>query len=199
MSSAGENFSHQPWKILASHYVIETPHLRLRADSVELPDGTVVDEYFVQESRGYSVILPITTDGKVVLVRQYKHGIGKVILELPAGGIDPGEDAATCAARELAEETGYIGEAPEFIGAFNTNPTGSSGRFHLFIIRNAELKVAQDLDSTEDIEVVTVDFNTLQRYIRDGTIDTNTHLTSVLYIFDLVAQGKVTLAPGALS
>ena len=106
--------------------------MRIRADTVELPDGTIVDDYFVQESRGYSVVFALTTDGDVVLVRQYKHGIGQVILELPAGGIDPGEDPAVCAARELAEETGYVGDPPEAIGSFATNPTGSTARFHLF-------------------------------------------------------------------
>ena len=169
--------------------------MHLRADKIELPDGTIVDDYFVQESRGYSVIFPLTADGNVVLVRQYKHGIGRVILELPAGGIDPGETPAACAARELAEETGYIGNAPEAIGSFVTNPTGSNGRFHLFIIRNATLQVAQHLDSTEQIAVEVVNIETLRGYIRDGTIDTNTHITSVLFIFDLVAQGKITLTP----
>lgn len=179
--------------------VVETPHLRLRSDTIELPDGTIVEDYFVQESRGYSVVFPITADGNVVLVRQYKHGVEGVILELPAGGIDPGETPAVCAARELAEETGYIGNPPEFIGSFATNPTGSNTRFHLYIVRNATLQVAQHLDSTEHIEVVTVSVETLRGYIRDGTIDTNTHISSVLFIFDLVAQGKITLAPGSLS
>jgi len=198
MNSPDQPFPHAIWKILSSRLVIETPHLHLRSDTIELPDGNVVDDYFVQETRGYSVILPITADGNVVLVRQYKHGVGKIIVELPAGGIDPGEDPAACAVRELAEETGFVGDAPEFIGSFSTNPTGSNGRFYLYVIRNATRQVEQHLDSTELIEVEITDFDTLLRYVRNGTIDTNTHITSIFFIFDLVSQGKLSLAPGYL-
>ncbi len=181
------------WKVLSSRVVIHTPHLHLRSDRIELPDGSIVDDYFVQESRGYSVIFPITSDGQIVLVRQYKHGLGEVILELPAGGIDPGESPADCAVRELAEETGYLGAPPEFIASFATNPTGSNGRFYLYIIRDATLQQAQSLDTTEQIEVELVSLATLRAYVRDGTINTNTHISSILYIFDQATQGLVKL------
>lgn len=193
MDSPGSSFPHASWKILSSRLVLKTPHLHLRADRVELPDGDVVDEYFVQESRGYSVIFAMTEAGQVVLVRQYKHGIGRVILELPAGGIDPGEEPAICATRELAEETGYTGDPPEFLASFSTNPTGSNGRFYLYIIRNAVRSAEQRLDRTEQIEVVVVDLPTLLGYARDGSIDVNSHVTAIFYIFDLAAQGKLLL------
>ena len=90
------------WRILSSAYPISTPFLRLRADRVELPNGAVVEEYYVRESRGFSVVFALTPDDLVVLIRQYKHGIGEVVTELPAGGVDPGETPEACAVRELA-------------------------------------------------------------------------------------------------
>src|SRR5579872_3649919 len=106
------------WRVTASHYVIDTPHLRLREDTVELPDGTIVERYFVRESRGFVVIFALTPDRRVVLVRQYKHGIGRVVLELPAGAIDPGETPMETARRELSEETGYEADSMEQVRSF---------------------------------------------------------------------------------
>ena len=76
---------------------------------MELPSGVVVENYFVRESRGFSVVCALTPDDQILLVRQYKHGIGEMVTELPAGMIDEGETPAACAARERTEETGYTG------------------------------------------------------------------------------------------
>ncbi len=101
------------WRVVQSHIVVDTPHLRLRRDEIELPSGRRVGPYYVRESRGFCIVFALTPDARVVLVHQYKHGIGRYVLELPAGGIDPGELPAACARRELAEETGYVGDPPE--------------------------------------------------------------------------------------
>src|ERR1700761_4271663 len=99
--------------VRSSTYRAGEPFLRVRSDTVELPDGTIIENYFVRESRGFAVIAAVTPERDVVLVRQYKHGIATITLELPAGMIDPGETPESCATRELAEETGYAGDAPK--------------------------------------------------------------------------------------
>ena len=78
---------------------------------MELPSGVVVEDYFVRESRGFCVVFALTPDENVLLVRQYKHGVGEIVTDLPAGVIDAGETPETCAVRELAEETGFTGSA----------------------------------------------------------------------------------------
>jgi ADP-ribose pyrophosphatase len=88
--------------------------LELRRDDVRLPDGThATREYVVHP--GAVAIVPILDDGRVVLERQYRHPVGRVLLEIPAGKIDPGESVFDCARRELREETGY--EAAEWARA----------------------------------------------------------------------------------
>jgi ADP-ribose pyrophosphatase len=77
------------WRILASRYIVESPYLRLRSDSVELPGGYRIEDYYVRESRGFAIVFALTPHENVVLVRQYKHGIGQSVLELPAGGLRP--------------------------------------------------------------------------------------------------------------
>jgi ADP-ribose pyrophosphatase len=79
------------WTVRSSSYRVNEPFLRVRSDTVELPDGTVIENYFVRESRGFAIVAALTPERRVVLVRQYKHGIAQIVLELPAGMIDPDE------------------------------------------------------------------------------------------------------------
>jgi 8-oxo-dGTP pyrophosphatase MutT (NUDIX family) len=146
----------RPWTIVASDYRIDEPYLRLRADRIELADGTIVEQYFVRETRGFTIVAAVTRSREIVLVRQYKHGIGRIILELPAGIIDADESAADCAVRELAEETGYAGDPPRLLRTVAPDPTNSTGTCSIFLIENAELKTSQSLDVTETIVVETV-------------------------------------------
>lgn len=172
------------WRVLSSSYPIESPFLRLRSDVIELPGGAVIRDYYVRESRGFAVIFALTGAGRVVLVRQYKHGAGRTVLELPAGAIDAGETALLCAKRELAEETGYVGDEPEPVGSYLTDPTSSDGWFHLFFVRNAERRVEQDLDATEDIHVEFASLGELRAMARDGRINTGSQVACVYAALD---------------
>ena len=154
--------------------------MRLRADRVALPDGTVVDEYFVRESRGFAVAFALTPDDRVLLVRQYKHGVGEVVTELPAGGMDDGESPAECVARELAEETGYTGSAPAFVRTFLTDPTNSTSRFHVFVVRDAARTREPQTDVTEEIEVDSVPVDEVRAMALDGRIGAGTQVAAVL-------------------
>ncbi|HEV3154168.1 MAG TPA: NUDIX hydrolase [Candidatus Baltobacteraceae bacterium] len=172
------------WRVTASSYVIDTPHLRLRKDTIELPDGTLVPEYFVRESRGFVVIFALTPEDRVVLVRQYKHGAARVLLELPAGAIDPGEEPLQTALRELAEETGYEAESMELVKSFVSDPTNSDSVAHLFLARNARRTREQDLDVTEDISVELASLDDLHAYVRDGTIFVMPQVAAIYTVLD---------------
>lgn len=179
-----------PWRVVDSKIVIESPFFRLRCDQIELPDGTRVADYYVRESRGFAVIFAVTPEDRIVLVRQYKHGIGEVVLELPAGGIDPGEDPATCAARELAEETGYASDPRDFshLRTFVLDPTGSTSRFHLFLARDARPVAEKNFDLLEDISLELATFEDVRRYVRDGAINVGSQAAAVYYALDVLAR-----------
>lgn len=182
---------HQPWRISRSEIVIDTAHLRLRRDAIELPDGSFVEDYYVRESPGFSVVFALTPERNAVLVRQYKHGIGETVLELPAGAIDPGESAAECARRELAEETGYTAEPaaePELLGSFINDPTSSNSRYHLFLVRNARPTTAQHLDRTERIDVSLANIRDLRGMIRAGTIAVGAQVASIYFALDALGE-----------
>ena len=158
------------WRVRSSSYVVDSPFLRLRKDEVELPDGTIVEDYYVRESRGFVIVLAITPDGDAVLVEQYRYGNDSIIIELPAGTIDGDEDALVCARRELAEETGYGSEDWELVLATPTEPVRSNSIMHCYVARNAVRVAEQSLDATEHIEVLRVPLRELRDMLRTGRI-----------------------------
>lgn len=165
--------------------MIDTPHLRVRRDRIETTRGDIVEGYHVRETRGFVVVFALTPDNKVVLVRQYKHGIGAFVVELPAGMIDPGESPLEAATREFQEETGYSTDgALEHVRTFITDPTGSNGRSSLFFGRGAVPSGKQHLDPTEDIVVELVPLDGLVAMLRDGTIDVSPHVACIYTMLD---------------
>jgi len=171
------------WRVTASSYVVDTQHLRLRKDSIELSDGRTIEDYYVRESRGFVVIFATAPDGRVILVRQYKHGIGKELLELPAGAIDPGEEPLQTAVREFSEETGYAGSM-QHVRTFCTDPTNANTVAHLFYAPNVRLTGKQNLGLGEDIAVELATFDELHKMVGVGTIDSVTHAASIYLMLD---------------
>ena len=132
----------------------------------------------------------MTSDGDVVLVRQYKHGVAETLLELPAGAIDPGEAPGDCAIRELREETGFICEPHnlELAGSFVFDATSSTARYHLYIARDVRATGVQDLDETESIAIEYATLEDLRRYVRDGTIRVGAHVGSIYFVLDRLGR-----------
>lgn len=144
-----------PWKLLKSEWILQNKWYKVRKDTVEVRPGKIVDDYYVGVLEDYVMIVAITEDKIVPLVRQYKHGAGDVVTELPAGAIDDGEDPLAAAKRELREETGYTADSWEQLGYFYKSSAKSrGGNAYIFLAKNAKKTSGQDLDDTEDIEVI---------------------------------------------
>jgi 8-oxo-dGTP pyrophosphatase MutT (NUDIX family) len=145
----------QPWRVLSTTQVLDTPHLRVRKESVLLPSGVTLPDYYIIENRGWVGIVPITADGRFLINNQYKHGIGEYVLEFPAGGIDDGEDDPLIAAkRELMEESGYSAEPDkiELLTEMIANPTSAVTRIWWYLARDVRKTGEQKLDPAEEIE-----------------------------------------------
>ncbi|MEC4986206.1 MAG: NUDIX hydrolase [Oscillatoria sp. PMC 1068.18] len=159
------------WKILASQLVLDNIWCRVRQDTIELPNGTIIDDYFVNVRPEIVVVLPVTSEQEVVFVRQYRHGVEEILLELPAGRFNSeSEVGETAARRELAEETGYITEKLVKLGTLFDNPPKDTNRIHLYLALDVVSTGKQELDLTEEIEVVLVPLTEVKAKIFSGEI-----------------------------
>lgn len=145
------------WKVLQSKMIIDNQWCKVRQDEVELPNGEIIDDYFVNIRPDIALILPVTAQKEIVFVRQYRHAINEILLELPAGSFNPHEeDSLEAAARELEEETGYVASQFTKITTLYDNPVKDTNKIHLFLAENVWKASQQKLDITEDIEVVLI-------------------------------------------
>ena len=142
------------WKILESRYIIKRPWLTARCDTVELPDGRINPEHYVLEYPSWVNITAITEDGKFVMVRQYRHGLQDVFIELAAGVVEDGENTLDAAQRELLEETGYSGGEWTLMNVISQNPSTSNNLTYCYLAKGVRKTARQALDSTEDMEPV---------------------------------------------
>ncbi len=159
------------WRLRASRYVVDSPYMRLRVDEVELPDGTIIPDYYVRESRGFVVVVALTGEDRVVLVRQYRYGDDSIHLELPAGTLEDSEEPRDCALRELAEETGYEVARCELAAEYAAEPVRSTARAYLYVASGARKARAPTPDAAEHIEVELASLVTFRAMLRDGRID----------------------------
>jgi 8-oxo-dGTP pyrophosphatase MutT (NUDIX family) len=144
----------QPWQTLASQYLFRKPWLTLRQDRVRLPGGGEIGEYWVWEYPPWINIIALTTDGRLVLIRQYRYALGQTHYELPAGVCDPGDAGPLEAAqRELLEETGYGGGRWQEWMTLSANPALQNNLTHTFLAVGVERRAAPRLETTEELTV----------------------------------------------
>jgi len=119
-------------KTVSSDLLFEGKIISLRVEEVELPDGKMAKRELVDHP-GAVAIIPITNDGKLILVEQYRKALNRSIIEIPAGKIEPGEDIDVTALRELEEETGYGANQFEYLQSFATSPGFANEIIHIFV------------------------------------------------------------------
>ena len=141
------------WKVLDSEYLFRRPPwLTVRHDRLELPNGNLIPDYYVLEYRDWVNVIPVTEDGKFVMVTQYRHGIGRVLTEIPAGVMETTDESPLAAAqRELLEETGYSGGKWQEIAQLSGNAATTSNITHCFLARGVKPTGRQDFDPGEDL------------------------------------------------
>jgi ADP-ribose pyrophosphatase len=161
----------EPWKTLGSEIVFDAaPFVRVSKQRVALPDGGVIEDFYQVHLRPFSLTVPITEDGRVLILRAYKHGPGRVCLTFPGGFIDPGETPENAARRELLEEAGYAGTEIVPLGSFtdNGNQKGCTG--HYFLVRGCRGVQPPSAGDHEEMALELHDPAALDGFLRDGTL-----------------------------
>lgn len=158
------------WTLLSSREVFEHVIFRLHCDRYRLAPEGDESEFVRIVCTDWVNVIPITVDGRVVFVRQYRHGVREVSLEIPGGMIDEGEAADVAALREMREETGYVAPSARRLGDLWPNPAIQNNHCHLFVAENCKLVAPPEPDPRERIEVVTYPLDDVPRLISEGAI-----------------------------
>jgi len=172
----------QPWTILKEEDVSPSPWFPLLKHTVQLANGHIMDDYYLALLGNVVIVLALTPAHEVVLVRQYKHGLGQVLLELPGGIEQDGKGVIGSALNELEEETGVRATADQLIslGKVNVNPTKMRQVTNGFIVFDAEFNSKQKFDISEDIEVVLLPAKQVLQMVKDGEIWTTDSVNFIL-------------------
>lgn len=134
---------------LKQSFIVDTPWLKLIREDVRFPGGTVIKDFFIVERPTYAAVIPLLPNGDVLLVKQYRHGPKRKILNVPMGVIGKGEKPIQAAKRELQEETGYLAKDIIPIGIFENNPAFLRLTCYLFFARRLEKRPAKHIDKKE--------------------------------------------------
>ncbi len=180
------------WKLRQSHFVLNNQWSRVRRDEVELPDGTVIDDFFVNVRPDIALVVAVTPQDEIVFVRQYRHGVGEILLELPAGSFNPEtESSEVAAARELAEETGYVADKLIRLATLYDNPVKDTNSLHLFLATNVIKKEEKiKLDVTEEIEVFLIPVSQVKDKIIGGEICVSGSISALFLALEFLSKNN---------
>lgn len=172
------------WKIISSEYLFDDLWFKVRKDICETSDGKIIDPYYVYEFPTWVTVVALTDDNKVIMVKQYRHAIGEVCIELPGGCVDDTDkDLQQAAARELLEETGYEFSGFDYLGKTSANPSTNNNWMHMFLAKGGIKISQQNLDHNEEIEVILYTIEEVKQLIKEQQIIQSMHVTTLFYAF----------------
>lgn len=161
----------EKWRVKDSRRVLDHRWAKVRRDSCILPNGSEIDDYYYWEGGDFAQVFALTAESQVILVRQYKHGVKEVVLELPAGMIEATDASPLATAqRELLEETGFEANRWQSLGILHVSSAKATTRAYPFLAHIARWRHAPRLDNEEDIQVI---------------------LSSIPEVLDLIAKGVI--------
>lgn len=186
------------WKIISTEYLYKATWFTIRKDICETPSGKIVNPYYVYEFPTWVSALAITDDHKVVMVRQYRHGIQETIIEVPGGCVDDSDkDYQTAIARELLEETGYEFSDYTYLGRVSPNPSTNNNWMHMFLATGGKKVATQNLDHNEEIDVQLLELDELKSLIEKNEIKQALHVCTIMYgLAKLLPQQTHSRTPG---
>ena len=173
----------KPWRILGRKQVYAAPpFLTVSVETVALPDGRVIDDYHHIEAGEFVSVISEDRDGRIALLRQYRHGVRRIGLGLPGGKLDPGETPEAAARRELREEIGAVADNWRHLSSWVTSCTygfSTSHYFHAAGATRVHEPLAGDL---EESEIVELSRSELREALRTGEILSLGHAAPLAFL-----------------
>jgi ADP-ribose pyrophosphatase len=169
------------WSILSSEYINKHIYFTARRDRCRRQDGVIVDPYFVVELPTAATAFALTEDNQVLMVNQYRHPLGEVVLETPGGFVDEGEDFVTAMKRELKEETGYEFSEVEYLGKMAANPGILNNYTEMFLAKGGKKVTEQKLDHNEELQIVLLTMDELLDALNRQAFKQSVHTNCIFY------------------
>lgn len=170
------------WKTEKSEILFQDQWISIRSEKCRMPNGQVVEPYYVLDYSDWVNVVGITTNNEVVLVKQYRHGVGKTVMELPCGAIENKDNSALDAVkRELLEETGYSSEGFIQTGILSPNPANHSNSCYCFLATGLEQIAEPNPDLTEQLEICLVPLEQAIDSLNNGVFLQALHVSSFYY------------------
>ena len=182
------------WATRSSKYILDRWWLKVRQDHVILPSGKEIEEFHVLEYPDWTMMLAMDESSKLVLVEQYRHGIGRLSLEFPSGMLEKGESPLHGAVREFREETGYEASDIVAFGPLIEDPSRHNNAAYAFFEGTATKVGQQNLDETEDLTLVNMTPVEVHHAILNGRMVHGLHIGA---FYRAVALGHLNLELGA--
>ena len=179
------------WKTLSSEYLFSDLWFKVRKDICKTPRGKIVDPYYVYEFPTWVTAVPVTEDGKIIMVRQYRHALGETCIEIPGGCVDADDkNLEEAVARELLEETGYSFSSYEYLGQTSANPSTNNNLMHMFLAKGGKKVGEQQLDGNEEIELELLSIAEVKTLLKENKVIQSMHVTCLLYALEKLNELK---------
>ena len=157
----------EKWKTIKSEPLVDSRWVKVRKDSVDLPNGQHIDDFYAISLNDAAAIVALDDAGNIVLKKEYRYCLDRDLIEVPAGGFERGEDGLTVAKRELLEETGYISDDWEYI--------------HIYFANHCRKVGEQHLDPTEELDVLVVPLKQAVEMVMNNEICCNSSAHGILW------------------
>ena len=180
------------WRNLKEETIIQNRYVTVNKNEVELPDGSLILDFYTVTIPDAAAVVAVTTDNKILLKSEYRFSQNCDLIEVPAGGFEPSETkmieegknseevALIVAKRELKEETGYESSNWTYLGPTVESSSKLTGTMHLFLATDCQKTSSQHLDANEDIEVFEVELDEAVNMVMDGRIRCNSSAHAIL-------------------
>ncbi|MDY3224383.1 MAG: NUDIX hydrolase [Candidatus Faecousia sp.] len=177
------------WKKLNSETLLDCPWVKVRRDAVALPNGAEIDDFYAITIKDASAIVALDTQGNLILKREYRYCQGRELIEIPAGAFNDGEtDPLAVAKRELMEETGYVSENWEYLGATVESSAKMTNDMHIFFARDCRKVSGQHLDATEELETLLVPLEQAVEMVMTNEICCNSSAHGILRVARMLGK-----------
>jgi ADP-ribose pyrophosphatase len=181
------------WNLVKSEELNSYKVFSTRKDISLSPVTGKDHDFYVIEAPDWVNVVAVTPDGQIILIKQYRHGVQSVTLEIPGGMVDPGESPLQAAKRELLEETGYFSDEWTCIGKVHPNPAIQDNTCYTFLAKNAKKIQKPNFEGTEDIISLLVPASSIPNLVAEGKITHSLVISAFYWYYCISNQGRIRL------